>query len=321
MWEDLWIPDSMGFKPIPKSDEMLLRQGMMQSLKNDNGELNTTLLKELFSRQSMQDICRIFWASNDKKYMLIWVGNKNGEFSNKSFYWIENWESENQQIWWRNMWNNKIHERQKFLIQKIAHKGLSLKQNLVRRGIPINDTSCMHECSCVEDKVHVFFICQFAKGLWFTAPWGIRWRDQISYELNNYLKHIWSPETISSMIKHKHKGFILYSAIIIEHLWWVRNEICFKEAQVSLNDLVRIVRNRFNEYKHVFRKVDVFGELNHDNIAIREQNPPPKGIIKVNSDAAVRGANSFLELDREVIEARIFKISIADPLVAKFMAV
>lgn len=61
------------------------------------------------------------------------------------------------------MWNDKIHERQKFLFQKISHKVLSLKHNMVRRGIHINDTLCLHRCGCVEDEVHVFFSVNLQK--------------------------------------------------------------------------------------------------------------------------------------------------------------
>lgn len=37
MWEDHWIPNTPGFKPTPKSDEMTLKQRIVQSLKNHNG--------------------------------------------------------------------------------------------------------------------------------------------------------------------------------------------------------------------------------------------------------------------------------------------
>lgn len=67
------------------------------------------------------------------------MDNKNGEFLMKSFYWLENWERKTQQRWWKKFWTSKIHERQKFMIWKMAHKGLSFKQNLIRRGIQLSD--------------------------------------------------------------------------------------------------------------------------------------------------------------------------------------
>lgn len=92
IWEDPWIPDSSDFKPSPINEGMLLRQGMVQSLKNEFGEWNITLLNELFNRQSIKNICTMFWENNDEDGMIIWVGDKNGEFFVKFFYWLENWE-------------------------------------------------------------------------------------------------------------------------------------------------------------------------------------------------------------------------------------
>lgn len=67
MWEDHWIPNTPGFKPTPKSDEMTLKQRIVQSLKNHNGEWNTTLLNEMFSRESMQNIYVEFFGQIMKK--------------------------------------------------------------------------------------------------------------------------------------------------------------------------------------------------------------------------------------------------------------
>lgn len=36
-WKDPWLPDLSGFKPIPRIENMVLRQGMVNQLKNSNG--------------------------------------------------------------------------------------------------------------------------------------------------------------------------------------------------------------------------------------------------------------------------------------------
>lgn len=116
------------------------------------------------------------------------------------------------------MWSNKIHERQKFIILKIAHKGLSLEQNVVSRGIHVNDTMCLHGYCHEEDDVHVFFSYQFAKGLWFTSMWDIHWKEHINQDINYYLNQIWSTYILGPMTKQKRENFILYNATIIDHL-------------------------------------------------------------------------------------------------------
>lgn len=57
---------------------MILRQSMVKQLKHSNGDWNVQLIRELFSQESVRDICRVFWASNDEKDKLLWMGNKNG---------------------------------------------------------------------------------------------------------------------------------------------------------------------------------------------------------------------------------------------------
>lgn len=71
----------------------------------------------------------------------------------------------------------------------------------------------------------------------------------MSHDLNDYLNHIWSLEILRLTKKQERDEFILYSATIIDHIWWVRNELCHKEAHVSLEDLIQIVRRRFCELK------------------------------------------------------------------------
>lgn len=156
---------------------MTRRQRMVQHLKNTNGEWNIKLINKLFHCNLAKEICNIFWANNEEEDKLLWMGNINDIFSVKFFYWMDNWSGSFQSSWWGKMWNSKIHERQKFLIWKIAHKGLSLKLNLARRGVIVNDTMCLHSCCHEEDDVHVFFNCHFARGLWFTSPSGIRRRN------------------------------------------------------------------------------------------------------------------------------------------------
>lgn len=106
--------------------------------------------------------------------------------------------------------------------------------NLARRGILINDILCPHGCESMEDERHLFFTCQYARGLWFTAPWGIKWRDQVNLELEDYLRLIWCPKPFPALSKQDQEHVVLYCAFVLEHLWWVRNEVCFKEILYHL---------------------------------------------------------------------------------------
>lgn len=99
---------------------------------------------------------------------------------------------------------------------KLAYKGLNLRKNLIRRGIPINEATCMHGCDCKEDEIHVFFTCPFAKRLWFASHWGIRWRVPANDEVINYLHQIWNHDFLGLKTKKEIKDVILFSVTIIE---------------------------------------------------------------------------------------------------------
>lgn len=86
------------------------------------------------------------------------------------------------------------------------------------------------------------FKCHFAKGLWFTTPWGIRWEGLHYKDLNAYLDKIWNSAGWFSATKYD----------IFDHIWWVRNKIMFKDTKPILDESILTVRQKFVEFKHAF---------------------------------------------------------------------
>lgn len=191
-----------------------------------------------------------------------------------------------------------------------------MKQNVVRRGICVNDTDCLHGCGRVEDEMHVFFPCPFARGLWFHSPWGIRWEDTPNQDINEYLKHIWNPDFLGSK-------FILYSVCIIDHIWWTRNAICHNDFKASMNVAKRSVKDIFEVFSQAFRAADLME--GRQNVVIDGWQPPPRNSIKINTDVAVRRKESTLGFvarnsNGEVMEVHAFKFCHGDPIIAELSA-
>lgn len=86
----------------------------------------------------------------------------------------------------------------------------------------------------------------------------------MDWELQDYLSFIWCSDPGPPLSKQDHEDFVSYCANVLEHLWWVRNEICFKEVKVSLEDSVQHVRNKFQEFKNAFRRIESEGETRMD---------------------------------------------------------
>lgn len=104
----------------------------------------------------------------------------------------------------------------------------------------------------------------------------------------DYFNLIWCLDTSYSLPKQDHDDFVLYSAIILEHTWWVRNEFYFKETQFSLETSMQIVRNKFQEYKHAFKFFVSDVALRTDEHVNGAWIMPLRGSIKINSYAVVR---------------------------------
>lgn len=66
--------------------------------------------------------------------------------------------------------------------------------------------------------------------------------------------------------------------------------------------------------------------VNSGDTVTRGWKPPPRGSLKINSDAAVKGTRSFLSIvarDKAggLVEAYSFKVSTRDPLITELLAV
>lgn len=91
--------------------------------------------------------------------------------------------------------------------------------------------------------------------MWFTTPWGIRWADQIDKELNSYLKKLWNLRIFVRVAKDNHVNLILYSVLVFDHIWWVRNKMLFKNIHISIEESIKTVRRKFLEFKNTLECV------------------------------------------------------------------
>lgn len=104
--------------------------------------------------------------SDDK---LCWLPAKDGEFSVKSLYHIdqkmrfEATRSQNADIMGK-VWNVDIHERSKIFLWRILSKVLPIRSVLASR-FHVPDASCSMCNSGLETDEHLFFECSYARAL------------------------------------------------------------------------------------------------------------------------------------------------------------
>lgn len=77
---------------------------------------------------------------------------------------------------------------------------------------------------------------------------------------------------------------------------------------------LRVVRHKFDIFKEAFRRLENIGIMIHRVIVRSGWNPPLSGIIKLNSDATLRVAGSFLGImarddAKDLLEAQFSRLT------------
>lgn len=99
-----------------------------------------------------------------------------------------------------------------------------------------------------------------------------------------------------------------------------------KEIHISLEDLIKSVRNKFVKFKQALSWGLISGGLIMRERMISGWTSPPRGLLKINIDEAVKNNESFFNIvdrngDGNLIEAHFFKINIRDPMLTELWAV
>lgn len=62
---------------------------------------------------------------------------------------------------------------------------------------------------------------------------------------------------------------------MLEHIWWARNDVLFKEISISLEASINSVRQRFMEFKHALDGDLQDERWNLNDMATSRWTPPP----------------------------------------------
>lgn len=108
----------------------------------------------------------------------MWKHTISGQYSVKSAYFIELLEERKQKpsvssgegdIVWKKLWRTKIQPKVKLFGWKILHNGVLVRDNLVKRGMKVEQAStrCGEENESIE---HMLMFCEDSRCVWYTSP-------------------------------------------------------------------------------------------------------------------------------------------------------
>ena len=176
IWEDKWLPSPTTYKVIspPKPFDDF---PMVPALIVENSRRwKVDTLKSLFLPFEVDTILNIPLSYSLPEDKIIWVGNKRGEFSVKSAYYValtvinssdcrESSYGDPRTPLWKRIWQLKIPPKIRIFYWKACVNALPTMLNLRRRGVN-TDGLCPMCGQVVESIYHALFKCAGVKNVW-----------------------------------------------------------------------------------------------------------------------------------------------------------
>ncbi|XP_030923509.1 uncharacterized protein LOC115950456 [Quercus lobata] len=176
IWEDKWLPTPTTFKVVspPKSFDDYPRVSALidKETKRWKGEI----VRSLFLPFEARTILNIPLCHSLPDDQIIWVGNKIGEFSVKSAYYIacdvlnssdegECSNGDSRTALWRKLWHLSIPPKVRIFAWRLCLNALPTLVNLQSKGVVKCDIcpTCGKEPETIS---HVFVKCEMAKRVW-----------------------------------------------------------------------------------------------------------------------------------------------------------
>nr|ADK92871.1 retrotransposon protein [Hypericum perforatum] len=279
-WSDPWIPGSDTGLPkyhSPGSDLYTHVSDFIQ-----NGGWNENLLRLCFEEEDVTRILQIRLSLRRPLDMVRWKFIKDGEYTVRSGYYIDFncWWHENYatplthagEERWKTCWGLRCPPRIKTLLWRLIDNNLSVRTNLTRRGIQVDEV-----CPCCagpsETAAHLFFCCPYTLDIWKEV------NVQIQVESSeNILLAIDSLLNIRDPVEQSRRAATLWI------IWRVRNSIVFRTGEEIV--ICKELEKGFRFWQDF---MDTEG-----NPTVRgaprtsKWNAPTAGFYKINVDAGLR---------------------------------
>ena len=183
IWEDKWLPTSTTYKVIspPRPfDDFPMVSALIDA---DTKRWKVDTLKSLFLPFEVETILNIPLSYSLPEDKIIWVGNRRGEFSVKSAYYValtvinpsnrgECSHGDPRTPLWKRIWQLKIPPKIRIFTWKACANALPTMSNLRKRGV--NTDGLCPVCGLEEETImHALCRCSAAKeiwGLWKDCP-------------------------------------------------------------------------------------------------------------------------------------------------------
>lgn len=296
IWSDPWIPMAWSRQVITPRGANLLTH-VSELICPISGTWDERLVRDTFWPDDARHILQIPLREGVDDFT-AWHYNHKGEHSVKSAYKLHTeltkqtrngapggssnmagqFDKTNDPAWKR-IWKLPCPRKIQLFVWRMKHEALALCNNLVRRGMKLEQTKCFFCGRAEEDGGHLFIKCKAIKEVW---------RELALEKERMELEHI---EGVHAMLDYLW-ALDEKKRVHIVTLWWNwwnnRNKVREGKLPTPAASVARFTRSSSLEYLQYFHpKVK--------QVPMAKWNPPPPvdDMLKVNLDGAFVPGNSF----------------------------
>ena len=173
IWDNKWLPTPTTYKVISPPRMLDDYPVIFALIDPDTRRWKADLIRALFLPFEASIILNVPLSHNLLKDKVIWVGNKKGDFTIKSTYYIalkvletnetgESSKGDPRFPLWRKLWHLKIPAKFRIFAWRACMNALLTKLNLSKREVNTN-VSCPICDEEVETTSHSLISCEYAK--------------------------------------------------------------------------------------------------------------------------------------------------------------
>ncbi|KAL2901420.1 LINE-1 reverse transcriptase-like protein [Bienertia sinuspersici] len=282
IWSGKWV---YGDNPKGKQQDPgteLTRLGeetTVDALIDTNGEWNWQVIDHNFNPQTCNLIKSMDPPTEATEDYLYWTGTKNGIYSVKTGYRVQNSGTthRNTDTFWTHFWKRTPFEKWKLFIWKIMNKAIPTKDNLLKRKMEVSPT-CTLCHSAPETIPHLFRDCEITKRIWRASPLGINCESNPGTHITDWIKNF-----LNLFFKEDGKDDRRCGEFIatLWAIWIKRNEACFNNAMVDQLDIMRKKEEEVDRWMRSKNRKQVKEQVGNKT---RQETTWTSGLESQNSD-------------------------------------
>ncbi|KAL8094866.1 hypothetical protein AgCh_036398 [Apium graveolens] len=276
VWKIPWLPSKEnGFvtTEMPGELENITVYNLMQE--NDK-KWDEEILSDLFNNRDVQLIKQIPISIIERQDSWMWLHDEKGDFTVKSCYRNLVGEYDTTDAgFWRKVWALKIPKKITFFLWRVCKLCLPTAKALIEKRVAI-DGRCAWCHLAMEDAMHIFFECSFARLVWedlgFTG-----WLQVIQGgSILATFKHLFSTGTMEQCI---------LVVVVCWSLWNRRNKWVWSKVEMSVFGTKSAAVNLLADWRRAQQDKLKATQVMGSNSKVWQK--PQVGWVKINMDAAL----------------------------------